>query len=103
MCQGTFFFTCLLLKNVKKRRYSAKNRYKARKITKNHDTYFGLDSTRGQYYNVYIPTGDAQKEKYHVRRPAGTGKMTEKETLCVTGGALWQNYPLRLQMTTDRL
>ena len=43
-------------------------------------TYFGLDSTRGQYYNVYIPTGDAQKEKYHVRRPAGTGKMTEKET-----------------------
>ena len=36
-------------------------------------TYFGLDSTRGQYYNVYIPTGDAQKEKYHVRRPAGTG------------------------------
>ena len=99
MCQGTFFFTCLLLKNVKKRRYSAKNRYKARKLY----TYFGLDSTRGQYYNVYIPTGDAQKEKYHVRRPAGTGKMTEKETLCVTGGALWQNYPLRLQMTTDRL
>ena len=66
-------------------------------------TYFGLDSTRGQYYNVYIPTGDAQKEKYHVRRPAGTGQMHEKETLCVTGGALWQNYPLRLQMTTDRL
>ena len=43
-------------------------------------TYFGLDSTRGQYYNVYIPTGEAQKEKDHVRRPAGTGKMTEKET-----------------------
>ena len=43
-------------------------------------TYFGLDSTRGQYYNVYIPTGDAQKEKYHVRRPAGTGKMTEKKS-----------------------
>lgn len=52
--------------------------------------------------SIFLP-GMLKKEKYHVRRPAGTGKMTEKETLCVTGGALWQNYPLRLQMTTDRL
>ena len=31
--------TFLLKKNVKKRRYSAKNRYKARKITKNHEWF----------------------------------------------------------------
>ena len=29
--------------------------------------------------SIFLP-GDGQKEKYHVRRPAGTGKMTEKET-----------------------
>ena len=52
--------------------------------------------------SVFLP-GMLKKEKYHVRRPDGTGKMTEKETLCVTGGTLWQNYPLQLQMTTDRL
>ena len=43
-------------------------------------TYFGLDSTRGQYYNVYIPAGDTQKVKDYVRRPEGTGKMTEKKS-----------------------
>ena len=99
----------MALKNVKKRRNSVKNKYKAYKITKNPEqfselyTCFGLDSTRSRYYNVYIPTGDTQKEKYHVRRPEGIGEMTEKETFYVTGGTLWQNYPLRLQMTTDRL
>ena len=37
------------------------NNEKSRMVLKLY-TYFGLDSTRGQYYNVYIPTGDAQKE-----------------------------------------
>lgn len=56
------------------------------KMTKNNElflqlhTCFNYVSTWTHYYNVYIPAGDTQKVKDYVRRPEGTGKMTEKKS-----------------------
>lgn len=55
-------------------------------MTKNNElflrlhTCFNYVSTWTHSYNVYILAGDTKKVKDYVRRPEGTGKMTEKKS-----------------------